>query len=833
MKFSEQWLRSWVNPDISTQKMCDQLTMAGLEVDSLEPAAADFSDVLVARVESMEKHPDADKLNVCQVTDGFQTLQIVCGAANVRPGLLIPLAKVGAVLPGAHKNETWKVKPAKLRGVESFGMLCSEKELGLADSAEGLMELPENAPIGQNIREYLQLDDHIIELDLTPNRGDCLSIEGIARELAVLNQCELTRQQWQPIKPTTQDAFPIEIHAEILESEACTHYCGRVIKGINVKAQTPLWMLERLRRSGIRGLSPVVDITNYVMLELGQPMHAFDLQKLSGKITVRYAKTTEPNDVEKITLLDGKSIELQEKTLVIADDVKVLALAGIMGGEDSAVIDSTTDIFLESAFFKPEVIAGKARSYGLHTDSSHRFERGVDPKLQLQAIERATTLILEVCGGDVGSVLEHKTAAHPEDSIEIHLRYSQIKRVLGIDLSSDEVTDIFQRLAMEVKVLADGGKIAPACSTLPPSMAVGWLVKPPSFRFDIQIEADLLEELVRVYGYNNIPRTCPSYHSIIQPRPEARNALSTLKNCLVNRGYYEAISYSFVDPSLQKILDPQSKTITLANPLSSEMSVMRTTMWPGLLSALKHNVNRQQNRVRLFETGLCFKPYGKPTAARSGINGIEQEPMFAGVICGDIHNEQWLDETRKVDYFDIKADVEALLAFSSKVTVFEAAEHSAQHPALHPGQSACIKQENQIVGWIGALHPEVQKALDIDPTTYVFELKQSAIANNRIPAFSPLSRFPEVRRDLAILVDEKIPVAEILSTIETASSNLLKETQLFDIYQGKGVAEGIKSVAFGLILQEFSRTLTDSEVDTEIENIVSTLNQKFAATLRE
>ena len=811
MKFSEQWLRSWVNPDISTQQMCEQLTMAGLEVDGVEPAAGDFTEVVVARVESLEKHPDADKLNVCQVTDGSETLQIVCGAANVRQGLVIPLAKIGAVLPG-----NFNIKPAKLRGVESFGMLCSEKELGLADSADGLMELPDDAPPGLNIREYLQLDDNIIELDLTPNRGDCLSIEGVARELGVLNQCDVNEPQWEPYKQTIEDAFPVEIQAD----EACTFYAGRVIKGINVKAQTPLWMLERLRRAGIRGLSPVVDVTNYVMLELGQPMHAFDLLKLCGKVTVRFS-----NNAEKITLLDGKSIELQEKTLIIADDSKALALAGVMGGEDSAVDDSTTDIFLESAFFKPEIIAGKARNYGLHTDSSHRFERGVDTQLQVRAIERATQLICEICGGDVGPVVEHKTASHPDESLPIHLRSSQIKRVLGIDLAGDEVADIFQRLGMEVKVTDDGGKIAPASSALPPSMAVGWLIKPPSFRFDLQIEADLLEEVVRIYGYNNIPRTQPSYHSIIQSQPEAKNSLNTLKNCLVNRGYFEAISYSFVDPKWQKILDPQSQTIALANPLSSEMSVMRTTMWAGLLSALKYNVNRQQNRVRLFETGLCFKP----GADKAGVDGIAQEPMFAGVICGDIHQEQWAEQSRKVDYFDLKADIEALLSYSACKTTFEAAEH----PALHPGQSASIKQNGESVGWIGALNPQVQKALDIDQRVYVFELEQSAIAENNIPVFSALSRYPEVRRDLAILVDEAIPVAEILSVIEATSSDLVKETQLFDIYQGKGVEEGIKSVAFGLILQEFSRTLTDLEVDSEIDNIISTLNQQFAATLRE
>lgn len=799
MKFSEQWLREWVNPDISTQQMCDQLTMAGLEVDGVEAAAGDFTEVVVARVESLEKHPDADKLNVCQVTDGSKTQQIVCGAANVREGLVVALAKIGAVLPGASENEIFKIKPAKLRGVESFGMLCSEKELGLADSAEGLMELPQDAPLGQNLREYLQLDDNIIELDLTPNRGDCLSIAGIARELGVLNQCEVTEQLWEPYKQTITDVFPVEIEAD----EACTHYTGRIIKGVNVKAQTPLWMLERLRRGGIRGLSPVVDITNYVMLELGQPMHAFDLQKLNGKITVRYAK-----DAEKITLLDGKSIELTENSLVIADDSRALALAGVMGGEDSAVDDSTTDIFLESAFFQPESIAGKARNYGLHTDSSHRFERGVDTHLQVHAIERATELIRTICGGEVGPVVEQKTASYPDDQLPIHLRTDQIKRVLGIELPVEEVTEIFQRLGMEVKVFSDG-----------------WLVKSPSFRFDIRIEADLLEEIVRVYGYNNIPRTQPSYHAVIQSQPESANPLNILKKCLVSRGYFEAISYSFVDPKWQKILDPHTQTIALANPLSSEMSVMRTTMLAGLLGALKHNVNRQQSRVRLFETGLCFLP----ETEISGADHITQEAMFAGVICGDIHHEQWSEQSRKVDFFDIKSDVEALLSYSAENSVFEA----AQHPALHPGQSACIKQNNEVVGWLGALHPQVQKALDIDPRVYVFEIKQSAMANNSIPAFSPLSRYPEVRRDLAILVDEDVTAGDILSAIESASSNLVKETQLFDIYQGKGVEEGRKSVAFGLILQEFSRTLTDQEVDSEIENIVSTLNQQFAATLRE
>jgi phenylalanyl-tRNA synthetase beta chain len=799
MKFSEQWLRTWVDPKLTTQEMCDQLTMAGLEVDGTEPAASSFTDVVIARVESLEKHPDADKLNVCQVNDGSEILQIVCGAANVRQGLHVPLARIGAILPAAPDEKPLKIKPAKLRGVASSGMLCSEKELGLADSAEGLLELPADAPLGQNLRDYLQLDDTVIEIDLTPNRGDCLSIAGIARELGALNQCEVNEQTWQPYKQTIDDTFPVAIEAQ----DACTHYAGRVIKGVDVSAQTPLWMLERLRRSGIRGLGPVVDVTNYVMLELGQPMHAFDLQKLDGQITVRYS-----GKGESVNLLDGKSIELQDGSLVIADAKSPLALAGVMGGEDSAVDDSTQDLFLESAFFKPEIIAGKARSYGLHTDSSHRFERGVDTQLQVHALERATELIREICGGEVGPVVEHKADAYVEEVLPIHLRFDQIQRVLGIELAVEQVSDILKRLGMEIKVYSDG-----------------WLVKPPSFRFDIVIEADLLEEVVRVYGYNNIPRTRPSYHAAIQSQPEARNTLSSIKQTMVERGYFEAICYSFVDPSWQKIVDPQTDVIELANPLSSEMSVMRTTLWPGLLNALKHNINRQQTRVRLFETGLCFVP----GADAAGVNAIAQRAKFAGVVCGDIHHEQWAEKSRKVDFFDVKSDVEALLAYSCSHSVFEAAEH----PALHPGQSACIKQDGEIVGWIGALHPQVQKALDIDPGVFVFEIDQSAIDINRIPEFSPLSRFPEVRRDLAILVDESIPVGDILTSIGATATDLVQEVQLFDIYQGNGVEEGRKSVAFGLILQEFSRTLTDQEVESEIENIVSTLNQQFAATLRE
>ena len=571
MKISEQWLRTWVNPDISTDEMVEQLTMAGLEVDGTEPAAGAFTDVVVARVESVEKHPDADKLSVCQVTDGSDTLQIVCGAPNVRAGLSVALARVGAVLPG-----DFKIKPAKLRGVASAGMLCSEKELGLAEQSGGIMELPVDAPAGKNLRAYLELDDTIIDIDLTPNRGDCLSVAGIARELGTLNKCDVTEELHDPYTQNIQDTFDVQIEAP----EACSHYAGRVFRDIDVTAPTPLWMVERLRRSGIRSLGAVVDITNYVMIELGQPMHAFDLEQLDGRINVRYAYAS-----ESITLLDGKRLELDTDTLVIADNSRPLALAGIMGGENSGVSEQTRSIFLESAYFARETIAGKARGYGLHTDSSHRFERGVDPQLQVLAIDRATELILEICGGDVGPVTEVTTSAHPKDRQPIDLRYERINRVLGIELEQDEIIEILTRLGMEVKSFKDH-----------------WMVKPPSFRFDIEIEADLLEELVRIHGYNNIPRTTPQYHAVMRDMPESLQPLAQLRRALVDRGYFEAITYSFVDPKWQAILDPDREAVKLANPLSSEMSVMRTTIWAGLLQAVRHNLNRQQSRVRLFET---------------------------------------------------------------------------------------------------------------------------------------------------------------------------------------------------------------------------------------
>jgi len=790
MKISEQWLREWVNPQVDTQTLSDEITMAGLEVDSIEPAAGEFNNVFVAQVKEVEKHPDADKLNVCKVDAGGELLQIVCGASNVREGLKIPCATIGAVLPG-----NFKIKKSKLRGVESFGMLCSEKELGMADQAEGLMELADDAPIGTSIRDYLELDDQIIDVDLTPNRSDCLSLAGVAREVGTLYQCEVSEVAINDVVPAIDDSFPVIVSA----GEACPRYLGRVIRNVKVNASTPLWMIEKLRRSGIRSLGPAVDVTNYVMLELGQPMHAFDLDSLQGSVHVRMAKVG-----EKITLLDGKEIELSDSTLLIADDNKPLALAGIMGGEGSGVSDDTQHLFLECAFFSPLAIAGKARGYGLHTDSSHRFERGVDPELQNKAIQRATQLLIEICGGEAGPVQEQASVAHIPAPKAIMLRAERITRMLGIQFEAKEVEDILTRLGMSLESQADG-----------------WLVTAPAFRFDIAIEADLIEELIRIHGYNKIPRTQPRYQPDMQPLNESRLELQRIKETLVSRGYFEAISYSFVDPKWQSAIDPDITPVALANPLSADLSVMRTSIWPGLLKAVQHNLNRQQSRVRLFETGLTFiQQEGE----------LLQQAKLAGAVCGDLLAEQWSESGRKMDFFDAKADVEAILELGGMDSItFVKAEHNA----LHPGQTAQIFDKNQSIGWIGALHPETQKTLDIDATVYVFEIDQNALLEADIPVFSPLSKFPEVRRDIAVLVDENTPVSSLIESIKLTSSEVLQEISLFDVYTGKGVDSGLKSVALGLILQGFSRTLNDEDVDSELEKVVTALKKDFGATLRE
>lgn len=789
MKFSEQWLREWVNPSINVQDLADQITMAGLEVDSIEPVAGEFTGVIVAEIVSLEKHPDADKLNVCQVNNGTETVQIVCGAANARLGLKAPLATIGAELPG-----DFKIKKSKLRGIESFGMLCAEKELAMAESSDGLMELPTDATVGMDIREYLQLNDQAIEIELTPNRSDCLSVQGVAREVATLNNCDMTPVKIVEQAATIDDVIAVKIEA----ADACPRYLGRVLRNVNVKAETPLWMQEKLRRSGFRSLGPVVDVTNYVLMELGQPMHAFDLDKLNGGITVRLA-----NADEEVELLDGKKVKAGADTLLIADDKANLALAGIMGGDSSAVSDDTQHIFFECAYFAPDAIAGRARRYGLHTDSSHRFERGVDPALQRNAIERATELLLQIASGEAGPVIEETTAAYSIERDSIHLRRARIKRILGITLEDDEIQTILTRLGMTVEAVDDG-----------------WNVTAPSFRFDIAIESDLIEELIRIHGYNNIPRVMPVYAAVMREKTEKQLAMQSLRQNLLDNGYFESVTYSFVDPEWCKVLAPNDQTIALANPMSSEMSVMRTTLWAGMLKVLQHNLNRQQSRVRLFETGLRFIEQEA---------GTLQQPMLAGVVTGGLLPEQWAADSREVDFYDVKGDVEAFLSLGGGEIEFVA----EVHPVLHPGQSARIKKDGKSIGWLGALHPEAQKILDLSQKVYLFELELGSVCDKNVPKFNVLSKFPEVRRDISLLVDEKLSVSAIKECIVRAGSEVLKDTMVFDVYAGKGVSPGLKSVALGLILQDFSRTLIDDDVDQEIQKIVSSLQKELNATLRE
>ncbi|MBU1192328.1 MAG: phenylalanine--tRNA ligase subunit beta [Gammaproteobacteria bacterium] len=791
MKFSENWLREWVDPKISTEELVAQLTMAGLEVDGVEPAASSFSGVVIGEVLDVQPHPDADKLRVCKVSVGGEPLQIVCGAPNVSIGMKVPAAVVGAVLPG-----DLKIKKAKLRGVESSGMLCSARELGLADDHAGLMALPAAAPVGEDIRAYLDLDDALIEVDLTPNRGDCLGMAGIAREVGVLNRITITAPTIAALQPGSQDQFPIHIHA----TEACPRYLGRVIRGVNVKAATPLWMQEKLRRGGLRSLGPVVDVTNYLLLEFGQPMHAFDLARLDRHIEVRYAKTG-----ERIRLLDGREMVLDSETLVIADATSVLAIAGIMGGEQSGVSPTTQDLFLECAFFSPESIAGRARRYGLQTDSSYRFERGVDFQQQQQMIERATALLLDIVGGVAGPISEHTDQNSLPACAPIHLRRKRIQRLLGIELPDTEVEDILKRLGVALTAVDDG-----------------WNAIPPSYRFDMSLEADLIEDIGRIYGYNRLPSLRPKAAMQGMPMPEAQASVKDWRDVLVQRGYQEAITYSFIEPKLQQMVDPGHASVALANPISSEMSVMRTSLWPGLLKAAQYNLNRQQARVRLFEYGLNY--IKQP-------NELLQEYYLGGLVCGSRTPEQWDTPQVDVDFFDMKSDVEALLA-----TVADSREFTFspdRHASLHPGQTARILRADVHVGWLGKVHPELVAALELPEDTFLFELAAGPLSQGEIAHFQNISKFPVIRRDLAFILPQAIISAEICDAVRQSAGSLLQDLTVFDLYQGKAIESGLKSIALGLILQDSSRTLTEQDVETVLVQVQAALNAKFGATLRE
>lgn len=784
MKFSEHWLRSLCNPPLTTAALADVLTFGGIEVELVEPVAPPFANVVVGEVLSVTKHPDADRLNVCEVDAGTRKLTIVCGAPNVRVGMKAPLALVGAQLPGGLA-----IKKAKVRGIESSGMLCSAKELGLSDEAAGLLALDPEAAVGSEIRRVLDLDDVLFTTKPTPNRGDCLSIAGMARELAAL-----TGQALQlPASAKIETAIADTLRVQVAAPEACPRYCGRLVRGVRADAATPEWMAQRLARSGLRTISPLVDITNYVLLELGQPLHAFDAGKLTGGITVRYA-----HDGESLTLLNGETRPLNPTYLVIADDAQAVALAGIMGGQATAVDSATTDIFLESAYFQPDIIAGKSRELGFGSDSSYRFERGVDFGGTLAALDRATELVLSICGGAAGPVTEALSVLPQRASVP--LRLQRVQRILGIDIAAAEAEDILTRLGCTVTRGVDR-----------------WQVTPPTYRFDLAIEEDLIEELARVHGYDEIPAATPRAGAMMLPLAEERRSTTVLRHLVASRDYQEVVTYSFIDGQWEADFCANATPVALANPIASQMSVMRSSLLPGLIDCVGFNARHKQPRVRVFEVGRCFL---------SGDSGNTQPWRLGGAAFGTAHAEQWGTDGRRVDFYDIKADVEAL--FAPRRMRFE----SAVHPALHPGKCARIVCDGETAGWLGEMHPRWQQKYDLPAPVVLFELDLATLAGAPLPAHREISRFPPVRRDMAAVFDEIIAVQAVLDALNAQKSALVTDIALFDVYRGADLGEGRKSLAFRVLLQDTQKTLTDAEVESAVAQLREILLEKFNAKLR-
>lgn len=791
MKISENWLRTWVNPAIDSETLSNQLTMLGLEVDELAPVAKPFTGVVVGEVLTVEQHPDADRLRVTTINIGSgEPLQIVCGAPNVRVGMKAPVATIGAVLPG-----DFKIKKGKLRGVESQGMLCGASEIDLEDKIDGLLELPVDAPVGMNIREYLKLDDNVIDISITPNRGDCFSIRGIAREIAVINQLQANEPKIQPISATISDEKVVTI-----TTEGTPRYLGRIIKNVNVKAATPEWMVQALARSSLRTHSILVDITNYVLLELGQPMHAFDLAKIEGSIQVRQAQPQ-----EKLTLLNDQEVELQDDMMVIADDQKALAIAGIMGGLDSSVTDDTQDIFLESAFFAPLAIAGRARRFGLHTDSSQRYERGVDFELPMIAMHRASELIQAFAGGEFGPITVAEQEALLPKREAIALQQVQVDQLLGYEVAGDFIADALTRLGCVVETKAQGE----------------WSVVPPSHRYDMAIYQDLIEEVARIHGYDNIQISLPKIDVQLE-KYQDRFEIAQLRQTVATLGYQEAISFSFADAKLEKQLNPNVQPLMLANPISSDLAAMRSTLLSSLIPCVQYNLNRQQQRVRFFELGLRFDYQNAQS-----IHDLQQIPTLALIAVGSRTPESWHVKPQAMDFFDFKGEIEEILAAGRVNVEFVRTERAW----LHPGQSAEILVNGQSIGYLGRLHPSLENELDLG-TTWVAELDQQAVLQSYVSNFTELSRFPSVRRDIALLISDKIEVRDIQRLIEQTGGELLDSTWLFDVYTGQGVEQGKRSLAFALLWQHPTRTLEDAEIKSGMDNIIQVLEDTYQATLR-
>jgi phenylalanyl-tRNA synthetase beta chain len=790
MQFNVEWLKQWVATDLDAEQLAARLTAAGLEVDDVRPVAGTFTGVVVAEIESCEPHPDADKLRVCTVDDGGDArLQIVCGAPNARPGIRVPLARVGAVI-----GPDFKIRKAKLRGVESSGMLCSARELGLSEDHSGLMELPADAPVGQDLRAYLALDDHVIEVDLTPNRADCLSVRGIARDVAASCGAAFTGLDIPAVPPVNDARFPIRLD----DPADCPRYVGRVVRGIDPTAQTPLWMVERLRRCGLRSISPTVDVTNFVLLELGQPMHAFDLDKLQGEIVVRRARPG-----EKLVLLDETEAELDGEVLAICDAAGPVAIAGIMGGLDSGVTDQTRDILFESAWFNPATIMGKARRFGMHTDASHRFERGVDPAGQATAVERATALLVEIAGGEPGPVLVAEEPAQIPSNGPVRLRPERLEAVIGCPFTRERVEDILHGLGMTVEW--DGA---------------AWTVTAPSARFDIAIEEDLIEEVARIHGYDAIPEAPVAGEHAPGTTSGHDVSAGRLRESLCAAGYQEAVNYSFVDHRWLEWVQQADTALPLANPLSSDLDVMRTTLLPGLLAALARNLRRQHSRVRLFETGVAFLQGER----------LREVERLAGVATGEVLPEQWGVTNREIDFFDIKGDVERL--FSMKGAGFDLRFEAGDLPWMHPGACAAVLVDGEPVGWCGALHPAVLKAFDVKKPVLAFELDLLPLLSRDVPFTKEISRFPSVRRDIAVMLPVEVTYADVETCIRSAAGPHLERVVVFDVYVGKNLKEGYKSLAIGLIFNNVSSTLRDEDIDPVIAAAVADLERHLGAQLR-
>ena len=778
MQFSYHWLKTWINPELDAGQFASVLTMAGLEVEESDLAAPPFSGVIVAEVVGLEPHPNADRLRVAQVNTGKDVLQIVCGAPNVAVGVKVPCALSGALLPG-----NFAIKPTVMRGIESNGMLCSAKELGLPEDIDGLLILPADAPVGMDIREYLDLDDTLFTLKITPNRTDCLSIKGISRECRALFGKEITAPEIKPVSAMTEASFPVEIAAKA----QCGRYLGRVVTGVNAKAPTPFWMKQRLIRCGVRSINILVDITNYVMLELGQPMHVFDLDKLSGGICVRMA-----NEGEKLLCLNEKEVTLNSNTLLIADQERALGIAGFMGGQHSAVTLETQNVLLEAAYFAPEVISGKSRQYGFGSDSAFRFERGVDFNVQHQAMERATALLIEIAGGQPGNIIE-ATGQLPERQA-VMARPERINKVLGLSIPTDEMISILSRI--DLPATLQGNQLR---------------VESPSFRFDIVIEEDIIEEIGRIFGYDNIPSDSPVASLDMLPIPEVLRPRNSVHRYMANRDYHEIVSYAFVAEEWEQDLAGNQNPIALKNPIASQMSVMRSTLLGGLIQTAVNNINRKHNRVRLFEVARIFY---KDQAG----NFIQTEKLAALAI-GSASQEQWGQPERRVDFYDIKADLESLFA-PAKLTFVASA-----HPAMHPGRSADVFLAGQKIGFLGEIHPQWVQKYDLPSAPVVFEVDFAAILQQDKTVFQPTSKFQPVRRDLAFVLPEKVAASTLIDCLSSVKNDIIQDIALFDVYQGAGIAEGSKSLAVAVYLQAMDRTLSDEEIDQLTQQLILAAKQ--------